>query len=83
METNHLIEKFCFENNSPLQKLNFIGTHSVLLTPDNQPPANLLREDGLHLNKVGYKVFLAFVKPRILALADREAVPRLDKPNTQ
>ena len=81
LETNYLIEKYCFENNSPLQKLNFVGTHAVLLTPDNQPPASLLREDGLHLNAAGYKEFLAFVKPRVLALADLEGVQRLKTPS--
>ncbi len=80
LETNYLIEKYCFENNSPLQKLNFVGTHSILLTPDNQPPASLLREDGLHLNAAGYKEFLSFVKPRVLALADLEGVERLQPP---
>lgn len=83
LETNYLIEKFTFENNSPTEKLTFINTHSQLLTPDGLPPAALFQTDGLHLNAEGYKVFVGIVKPRILALATLEGVERLDAPQAQ
>lgn len=81
LETNHLIEKFIFQNNSPTQKLNFINSHSQLLTPDGQPQPKLLRKDGLHFNREGYKLWMSILKPRILALAAMENIERLDAPS--
>ena len=80
LETNYLINKFVHENDSPGLKLSFLDTHSQLLTLDDQPAPKLLREDGLHLNDDGYKLLVSIIKPRILALADKEVVPRLDAP---
>jgi lysophospholipase L1-like esterase len=82
LETNHLIQEFTFQTNSPTEKLDFIDTHSQLLTPDGQPQPALLRADGLHFNTDGYKVFTALVRPRILALADLTGVTRLSTPPT-
>ena len=79
LQANHLIQDWMILNNSPENKLNFINTHDALLTVDGQPPVNLEREDGLHFNKEGYKVWTALMKPQILALADLEGVERLDK----
>ncbi len=78
LETNHLIENFIFRTNSPTQKLNFINSHAPILTPDGKPQPQLLREDGLHFNAEGYKVWLSILRPRILALAALDGVPRLD-----
>ncbi len=80
LDTNHLIEKFIFENNSPTQKLNFINSHAQILTADGQPQPKLLQGDGLHFNSEGYKVWTAIVKPRIMALATIDDVKRLDAP---
>ena len=80
LQANHLIQDWMILNNSPQNKLNFINTHDQLLTVDGQPPVNLERDDGLHFNKEGYKVWTALMKPEILALADMEGVERLDKP---
>ncbi len=80
LETNHRIEKFIFENNSKTNKLNFINSHAQILTADGQPQPRLLREDGLHFNADGYKVWKAIVKPRVLALSALEGVTRLDAP---
>ena len=82
LETNHLIEEFVFEANSKTEKLNFINSHSQLLTADGLPQPNLLRKDGLHLNTKGYKVWTAIVKPRIMALAAIDGVERLDGATT-
>ncbi len=83
LETNHLIEEFVFKTNSPTQKLNFINSHAVLLTADGQPPSNLLRDDKLHFNAEGYKVWNSILKPRIMALATLDGVVRLDAPKPQ
>ena len=83
LQANHLIQDWMITNNSPTNKLNFINTHDALLTVNGQPPVDLEREDGLHFNKEGYKVWTALMKPQILALADREGVERLDKKKTE
>jgi len=83
LETNHLIEKWIFQNNSPTQKLNFINSHAVLLTADGRPPADLLRDDKLHFNTKGYQAWTAIVKPRVLTLAALDGVARLDTPASQ
>ena len=74
LETNHLIEEFILKRRSATQKLNYIDSHSPLLTADGQPQPALEREDGLHLNAEGYRVFTSIIKPRILALAAQEGV---------
>ena len=83
LETNYLIDRWVHENDSPTLKLSFIDTHSQLLTLEGGPSPKLLREDGLHLNDDGYKLFVSIVKPRILALAAMEGVPRLDVTNAK
>lgn len=83
LETNHLIEKWIFESNSPTQKLNFINSHAQVLTADGKPQPKLLREDGLHFNAEGYKLWTSILKPRILALAALDGVTRLDAPVVQ
>ncbi len=80
MEANYLISKWIFENNSPTRKLNFISAHDQLLSADGQPQPALLREDGLHLNSEGYKVWKSIIKPRVLALAAIDGVERLNAP---
>ena len=82
LETNYLIEKWIFENNSPTQKLNFINSHAQILTADGQPQPKLLQADGLHFNAEGYKVWASIVKPRVMALAALDGVARLDAPKT-
>lgn len=80
LETNHLIEEWIFKTNSKTEKLDFINSHSPLLTADGQPQPSLLRADGLHLNTEGYKVWTSIVKPRIMTLAAMDGVARLDAP---
>lgn len=83
LETNYLISKFVHENDSPDLKLTFLDTHSQLLTLEGGPAPKLLREDGLHLNDDGYKLLISIIKTRILALADKQGVPRLGAPNAR
>ena len=77
LETNYLIQKWITENDAPTNKLTYLGTHDALLGADGKPQPKLLREDGLHLNKDGYKLYTSIVKPRILALAKMDGVERL------
>ncbi|MEO7718412.1 MAG: GDSL-type esterase/lipase family protein [Capsulimonas sp.] len=83
LEANHLIEEFTLATNSKTEKLNFINSHSPLLSPEGLPQPNLLRADGLHLNADGYQVWASIVKPRILALAALDGVERLDAPKAK
>ena len=80
LEANYLIQRWILATNSPTQKLSFLDAHSALLTDAGQPPVTLEREDGLHFNADGYKVWTALLKPRILALADMQGVKRLNAP---
>ena len=80
LQTNYLINRWVHENDSPDLKLSFLDTHSQLLTLEGEPAPKLLQGDGLHLNDEGYKLLVSIVKPRILALAGKEGVPRLDAP---
>ena len=82
LETNHLIEKWIFQNGSKTRKMNFIDSHSPILTPDGQPQPKLLQEDGLHFNAEGYKMWKSILKPRIIALAAMDGVASLDEPKT-
>jgi lysophospholipase L1-like esterase len=74
LESNHLIELFTFQSNSKTKKLNFIDSHSPLLTAEGLPQPQLLREDKLHFNAEGYKAWAAIVKPRVMALAAIDGV---------
>lgn len=83
LETNHLIEKWIFENGSKTNKLNFINSHAQILTADGQPQPQLLQADGLHFNKEGYKVWASILKPRIMALAALDGVQPLNAPQPE
>lgn len=83
LETNHLIEEFIFKTNSKTEKLNFINSHAQILTADGQPQPKLLRDDHLHFNTEGYKVWTSIVKPRVMALAALDGVKRLAAPTPQ
>ena len=78
LETNYLIQKYMILNNAPSDKMTFINSHDLLLGPDGKPQSDLLRDDGLHLNKEGYKVWTGIVRARLMPLVARDGVPRLD-----
>ena len=48
-------------------RYTFIDTAAALLGPDGQPIPAYFREDGLHLNTVGYAAFSAVVRPVLIA----------------
>ena len=74
LELNFLIERYAYETNSPKLKLNAIDPHAQFLTPDGKPQPALLREDGLHFNAEGYRLWLSLIKARVLALAALEGL---------
>jgi lysophospholipase L1-like esterase len=55
--------------------LAFIDTARVLVEPDGRPKASLLAPDKLHFNAEGYRVWAAYLRPRITKLY-REALYR-------
>lgn len=57
-KANLLIKNYC-ENSS---NLFFINTESEFLTDSNQPKPELFRNDKLHLNDDGYKVWKKVIK---------------------
>jgi lysophospholipase L1-like esterase len=63
-EANRLFAEYIHDK----PHLAFIDSYSALLGPDGKPQSALLREDGLHLNKEGYKVWASIIKSPILKL---------------
>ena len=48
-------------------RLHFIDADPVLLTPEGKVDAELLRFDGIHLNRKGYAAWASLIKPPLLA----------------
>lgn len=68
-EANRLIANYVREQNARGAKLAYLDSHSKLLTPEGEPRADLLRDDGLHFNADGYTAWVAILRPQILELA--------------
>ena len=60
--TNALIENYCITNHN----LYFLDASSQFLGKDSKPISNLYREDKLHYNEEGYKVWGNFLKQAVL-----------------
>jgi lysophospholipase L1-like esterase len=43
----------------------YVDTDWVMLDADGKPRADLLKEDGLHLNEDGYVLWSALVRPHL------------------
>ena len=63
-ETNRQIAEFTKSKPG----LAYIDTYSGLLGADGKPQAALLRVDGLHLNRQGYRKWTELMKARVLEL---------------
>jgi lysophospholipase L1-like esterase len=61
-EANKLIKNFCVNENN----LKFVETSSFYLSEKNYPLTQYYREDHLHYNKEGYKVWGSIIKKQIL-----------------
>ena len=52
-KANRLIEQMCVGNS----RLKYLDVWKPMLTEDGQPNADLLLDDGLHMNEKGYKIW--------------------------
>lgn len=68
LEANRLIRNYVRHTNSKTLKLNYIDSHSKLLSAEGKPKPEILRTDGLHLNTDGYKEWTAILRPRVMRL---------------
>lgn len=60
-EANRLVRGCCQEN----ERLLFIDVFSPMLDTNGQPRPELLAADGLHLNRKGYELWTALIKPHL------------------
>jgi hypothetical protein len=60
-EANNLVRKYCSEEKG----LYFIETADRFLGKDGKPRAELFREDQLHQNSDGYKIWTAVIKENL------------------
>lgn len=60
-ETNASIAEFIAGD----KRLHFIDVFPPMLNADGQPRAELFREDGLHLNAAGYKLWASVLRPTL------------------
>ncbi len=58
-ECNHLIQTFCKTDD----RLEFLDIWQAMLDADGNPRADLLVEDGLHMNDAGYKIWNEALRP--------------------
>ena len=56
---NELIEHYC----QATPHLKFINVFPHMLGPDGQPKEGIFRDDQLHMNAEGYKIWVEVVKP--------------------
>ena len=64
-KANKLIE----EHAKTDKRLMYVDMGSALLGPDGQPRKDLLKDDGLHLNEEGYKVWNGILTPILAEIA--------------
>ncbi len=69
VEANRQIASYIQEQNAKGGKLAYLDSHTKFLTPEGEPRADLLRDDGLHLNNDGYTAWVAILRTQILELA--------------
>ena len=60
-EANRLIADYTRTDD----RLGYIDTFTPMLGPDEQPRADLLVGDGLHLNEAGYALWTSIVRPHL------------------
>lgn len=61
-EANALIKMYC----ETTPHLKYIDIHPAMLGPDGQPKEGIFREDGLHMNRAGYKLWVEVLTPHLL-----------------
>lgn len=56
---NALVEQYC----KATPRLHYIDVHSKMLGPDGQPKQGIYRDDQLHMNAEGYKIWVEVLRP--------------------
>jgi lysophospholipase L1-like esterase len=51
---------------SKVKRADYINIYDPMLGPDGQPKAELFVEDRLHMNKAGYDIWAAVIKPYLV-----------------
>lgn len=60
-QANRLVEQFAAED----EHVDYVDVFTPMLTPEGEPRADLLVEDGLHLNAEGYKLWTSILGPQL------------------
>lgn len=60
-QANRLVERYARDKKG----LDYIDVFSPMLGPDGKPRQELFRQDGLHLNRAGYDLWVSIIAPRI------------------
>ncbi len=63
--------------------VHFIPTAHAFLTPEGRPAADLFRDDGLHLNALGYRIWSAILKSHLdarLEVGESPSAPVPERP---
>jgi lysophospholipase L1-like esterase len=68
-EANRLIAAYCATDS----RLTFIDVFPLMLGPDGKPRNELFREDGLHMNRRGYQLWLPPVRAYLRNVNQRAA----------
>jgi lysophospholipase L1-like esterase len=76
VEGNRLIAAYVRSTSRKGIPLNFIDSHSKLLSPTGEARPEIYRADGLHLNSKGYELWTAILRPSILAFAGPETASK-------
>jgi lysophospholipase L1-like esterase len=69
---NRLIEEYVRKATKKGMPLNYLDSHSKLLSATGEARPEIYRADGLHLNSKGYELWTAILRPQIMALAAME-----------
>ena len=64
-DANARIERMCREDD----RLTFVDIDAPMLGPDGKPRPELFREDGLHLNEDGYRLWTSLLKTSLDGLS--------------
>jgi lysophospholipase L1-like esterase len=76
VEGNRMIAAYVRSTSRKGVPLNFIDSHSKLLSPTGEARPEIYRADGLHLNSKGYELWTAILRTPILAFAGRETASK-------
>ncbi len=72
IETNRLMEQYCHSDS----RLSYVDVYTPMLGTDGLPREELFIADKPHMNRAGYELWAARVKPLVEARASRPATRR-------